>query len=158
MITYREIQTGEEKEVCRLVMDCFNEFVAPGYIKEGVAEFSRYIDPDLMKARIANNHFVILAMDHDNIAGVIEVRNNNHISLFFVKKEYQHQGIGRRLHQLAINKCRNQSREITTIDVHSSPYAVHIYEKLGFVKQSEEQISNGIRYTPLILNLTQISH
>jgi len=153
MITYREIQRGEEINACCLVMDCFNEYVAPGYIKEGVAEFSRYVDPDLMKARIANNHFVILAMDHDNMAGVIEVRNNNHISLFFVKKDHQHQGIGRKLHELAIEKCRTLNPEVTTIDVHSSPYAVHIYQKLGFIKQSEEQISNGIRYTPLILHL-----
>jgi hypothetical protein len=43
--------------------------------------------------------------------------------------------------------------EVKIIDVHSSPYAVHIYEKLGFVKQSEEQIKDGIRFTPLRLKL-----
>jgi ribosomal protein S18 acetylase RimI-like enzyme len=92
-------------------------------------------------------------MNDNDIAGVIEVRDYNHISLFFVKKEYQNRGVGKKLTELAITKCREHQPAATYIDVNSSPYAVHIYEKMGFVKQSEEQIKNGIRFTPLKLTL-----
>jgi ribosomal protein S18 acetylase RimI-like enzyme len=152
-ITYREIRTGEEEQACRLVMDCFNEFVAPGYSDEGVAEFSKYVNPEFTQQRLANNHFIILALDNDVLAGVIEVRNYNHICLFFVRTEYQNKGIGKKLHELAVRKCKLSKPEVAVIEVNSSPYAVHIYEKLGFVKVSEEQISNGIRYTPMTLKL-----
>lgn len=152
-ISYREINKGEEEKVCRLIMDIFSEFIAPGYSDEGINEMTRYVNPDFTRFRLANNHFIILALDNDEIAGVIEARNYNHISLFFVRKEYQNKGIGKKLTELAINKCKTFKPELTVIDVHSSPYAVQIYERLGFVKQSEEQISNGMRFTPLMLKL-----
>jgi GNAT superfamily N-acetyltransferase len=153
-ISYREIHYGEEAEACLLVMGCFHEFVAPGYSQEGIAEFARYVDPESMRLRLVNNHFVIVALDRAAIIGVIEVRNNNHISLFFVNKDYQNRGIGRTLHELAIRKCRASSPDVAVIEVNSSPYAVGIYEKLGFVRLNEEQTTNGMRYTPMALRLT----
>lgn len=33
--------------------------------------------------------------------------------------------------------------------VNSSPYAVEIYRHLGFVPTDTEQITDGIRYTPM---------
>lgn len=35
------------------------------------------------------------------------------------------------------------------ITVNSSPYAVPVYHKLGFVDMDVEQISDGMRYTPM---------
>jgi ribosomal protein S18 acetylase RimI-like enzyme len=152
-ITFREIHEGEEEQVCLLVIDCFNEFVAPGYGKEGIIEFSKYVNPKLTQNRLANNHFIILASDNDRIAGIIEVRDFYHISLFFVRREYQNKGIGKKLSTLAIDKCKVSSPNITFIEVNSSPYAVSIYEKLGFTRTSDEQIVNGIRFTPMILKI-----
>jgi hypothetical protein len=94
-ITYREILKGEEEKACLLVMDCFGEFVAPGYSKEGVIEFSKYVNPKFTQHRLGDDHFIILALDNDVIVGVIEVRNCNHISLFFVGKEYQNKGLAK---------------------------------------------------------------
>jgi predicted GNAT family N-acyltransferase len=151
---YREISKGEEEKACLLVMDCFNEFVAPGYSEEGVLEFSKYVNPKLTGERLAKNHFIILAQDNAEMTGVIEVRDHNHISLFFVKKECQNRGIGRKLLELAIYKCKTARPDVTVIEVNSSPYAVPVYEKFGFVKVSSEQITNGIRYTPMIFKLS----
>jgi Acetyltransferase (GNAT) domain len=95
-ITFREIKSGEEAKACQLVMDSFSEYVAPDYSKEGVNEFSKYVDPLLMQKRLANNHFVLVAVDDGIFVGVFEVRNNNHVSLLFVKKEYQNRGIAKR--------------------------------------------------------------
>ncbi len=152
-IVFREIRQGEEEGVCRLVLDVFNKFVAPGYSAEGVKEMNRYVNPESMRLRLANQHFILLALDVDKIVGAIEARNNSHISLFFVDKKYQNQGIGKTLTELAVNKCRLSRPDIQVIDVNSSPYAVPTYERMGFVKQSEEQITNGMRYTPMALRL-----
>lgn len=152
-ITYREICQGEEENVCQLIIECFNEFVAPGYSEEGIIEFSKYVTPKSTRYRLARNHFILIALDGNLIVGVIEVRNNNHISLFFVRKEYQSQGIGKRLHELAIEKCKTLKPDVNVIDVNSSPYAVPIYEKLGSVKVSDEQIVNGMRFTPMTIKV-----
>lgn len=39
--------------------------------------------------------------------------------------------------------------ELKGVIVNSSPYAVPIYHKLGFVDTDTEQLSDGIRYTPM---------
>ena len=130
-------------------MESFSEFVAPDYKSEGVVEFSKYVSPQLMRRRLANNHFVLLATDEEYFMGIIEVRNYNHISLLFVKKKYQGQGIAKGLLEMAINKCREYNVNLELIEVNSSPFAVGIYEKLGFVKVNAEQVKNGIRFTSM---------
>jgi GNAT superfamily N-acetyltransferase len=152
-IIYREIQKGEEEKTSQLVMECFGEFVAPGYSEEGVNEFSKYVNLTAIDQRLAKNHFIFLALDHNLLVGVIEVRNYDHISLFFVRKGYQKKGIGKKLYKLAINKCKANRPDVEAVEVNSSPYAVSIYEKLGFVKVDVEQITNGIRYTPMVFKL-----
>jgi GNAT superfamily N-acetyltransferase len=153
-LTFREIKTGEEAKACQIVMDSFSEFVAPDYSEEGVNEFSKYVHPLLMQRRLANNHFVLVAVDDAMFVGVIEVRNFNHISLLFVKKEYLGQGIAKKLLEIAITKCKQHNTDIELIEVNSSPFAVGVYQKLGFVKVSGEQIKNGIRFTPMVKRLS----
>ena len=61
-IIYRGIQHGEENEACLMVIDCFNEFIAPGYADVGIMEFLKYVVPDSMQARLAQGNFVIVAL------------------------------------------------------------------------------------------------
>lgn len=42
---------------------------------------------------------------------------------------------------------RDYDRQIFT--VHSSPYAVEVYRHLGFVPTDTEQLTDGLRYTPM---------
>lgn len=57
---------------------------------------------------------------------------------------HQRQGIGRKLW----NFLRENSSS-KTITVNSSPYAVPVYHKLGFIDTDTEQLSDGIRYIPM---------
>jgi len=152
-ITYRKIQKGEENEVCGLVADCFNEFVAPDYVQQGRDEFFKYLNPDSLARHLANEHFILVASCGSTIAGMIEVRQNFHISLLFVKRAYQKRGIARELVKTAIDECRQAKPDVAFIEVNSSPYAVPIYEKLGFIRNNEEQTMNGMRFTPMVLRL-----
>ncbi len=148
-IVFIELEKGEETEACRLVIDCFNDFVAPDYSDEGVKEFLKYVNPSSMQERLAHGHFVLVAVYDSLIVGVIEIRSNNHISLLFVKKEYQRRGIAGRLLELAIQRCIQGDNTTSEIDVNSSPYAVKIYEKLGFTRADAEKLVNGIRFIPM---------
>jgi len=149
----REIHKGEETKACQLVIECFSEFVAPDYGNEGVKEFLKYANPDSMQDRLEHGNFVLVAVVNGLITGVIEVRSNNHVSLLFVKKEYQGRGTATKLLELAIRKCRLAKHDIDYIEVNSSLYAVKIYERLGFIKINTEQLVNGIRFIPMKLQL-----
>jgi len=75
---------------------------------------------------------------------VLATRGNSHIALFFVEPCYQRQGVGRALFTVAKEAC-----VCDTMTVNSSPYAVEIYRRLGFHALSEEQLADGIRFTPM---------
>lgn len=61
-----------------------------------------------------------------------------------MKARYQRQGIGRKLWDFL-----RENSPSNIITVNSSPYAVPIYHKLGFVDTDTEQLSDGMRYTPM---------
>ena len=84
------------------------------------------------------------AFDNDELVGTLAMRDVNHISLFFVKESYHRKGIGKKLFETMKNDYDKHD-----FTVNSSPYAVEIYERLGFQKTDCEQITNGIRYTPM---------
>lgn len=155
-LNYRELHSGEEEKVCELVMDCFDEFIAPEYSQDGIEEFRNYVYPDALGHRLRNtDNFAILAMDEEQVVGVIEVRAYNYISLLFVRKEYHKKGIAKRLIQQAIERCKQYNPSLKMININSSPYTVEIYRRMGFIQTDKEQVLNGIRFIPMECPYTQ---
>lgn len=142
------MQAGEEKAIIDLIMKNYDKNVAGYCSKEGNSIFYDYLNINDLIARNKNDHFTLVTKDNDTITGVIEVRNNNHISLFFVKNDLKGRGIGRQLFNKAVKTIKANS-ETTEITVNSSPNSVMIYQKLGFEKVSKERSFKGIRYTPM---------
>ena len=146
------MEAGEEQQVCDLVVRVFTDFVAPLYSPEGVHEFLTYAaDPDRLRDRLQANHFVLVAELQERIVGAIEIRNNDHISLFFVDGESQRKGIGKELWRRALDICLANRPGLSKITVHSSPNAVAAYRRLGFQAEGPEQTVNGIRFVPMAL-------
>jgi GNAT superfamily N-acetyltransferase len=152
-ISIREMQSGEEDTVSSLIREGFFEFISPLYSEEGREEFLKYIDPGAIRERNRNNHVLYVADDRrqNRIAGIIEIRNFNHISLLFVEKQYQRRGVGRSLLNRAKELCSAQS--VHEITVNASTNAVLAYEAFGFRISGEEKETNGIRYVPMTLIL-----
>ena len=141
-ITYRSVTTNEVSSALELAWRVFLQFEAPEYSKEGVTSFYDSIhNPEFI-----NQLKVYGAFLGEEMVGMLATRSNGaHVALFFVEAKYQGQGIGKQLFGLAV-----KNNEIGTITVNSSPYAVGIYHKLGFVDTNTEQVTDGIRYTPMI--------
>jgi predicted GNAT family N-acyltransferase len=147
------MQAGEESVVCDLVARVFEAFVEPGFSPEGVEEFLGYTEPEALAQRAQDNHFVLVAATGDEIVGMIEVRNHDHVSLLFVDARVHRRGIGRGLVQRALDICLNGRPDLQQIDVNSSLYAVPAYERLGFRQVGPERVENGIRFVPMVLEL-----
>lgn len=94
-ILYRPMKPGEETAVIDLVLEVFDEFVAPQYDNEGVTEFRKYVRADALSDRLKQGNIIELAEFEGKIIGVIEMRENSHIALLFVEKSHQRQGISR---------------------------------------------------------------
>jgi len=84
------------------------------------------------------------------------MRNFNHISLLFVARERQRQGIGRQLLQEVLKIARRYEPELSAVDVHSSPNAVDAYERLGFKAVGPEKLVNGIYFIPMRISIENV--
>jgi len=84
------------------------------------------------------------------------MRDFNHISLLFVAREKQHQGIGRQLLQEALKIARRNEPGLSEVDVHSSPNAVNAYERLGFQAIGPEKLENGISFIPMRMRMENV--
>ncbi|PKM94193.1 MAG: histone acetyltransferase [Firmicutes bacterium HGW-Firmicutes-1] len=145
LIEIHPMQVEDAISVQKLIKVVFDCFVGPDYSVEGVQTFYGFIHPDNIIDRFLNKqHKIFIAKDKDEIVGVIETRDTSHICLLFVHKQYQRKGIAKRLFNKAF---LDSTLELT---VNASPYAVTIYEKLGFTKIAGELIKNGITYIPMI--------
>jgi GNAT superfamily N-acetyltransferase len=153
-IKYQEMKPGEESEISGLVASVFMEFVAPGYAQEGVDEFLSFVTPEKIRGRVqAGESFVLTAKEENALAGIIEIKNIDHVALLFVAKKYHRQGIAKKLFELALARSCSLKPELREVSVNSSPYAVNIYKRLGFKQTGPEQVLNGIRFIPLVCAL-----
>ena len=86
-------------------------------------------------------------------------QHHYHIGLLFVDKNYQRRGIGK---QLILHILKQKDDKPTTVN--ASPYGHEFYKKLGFKDTDVEQVTNGVRYYPMInnyycpLNIDYIAH
>jgi len=142
-MTFRSLIQVETEAALELAWNVFLEYEAADYSHEGVDEFFKSIhDPEFVRKLTFYGAF-----DGEDLVGVLATRSNgDHIALFFVTGKMQGQGIGRTLFELALKN--NTSGKMT---VNSSPYAVEIYRHFGFVHTNTEQVTNGIRFTPMEL-------
>lgn len=137
----RELTQIEKKDALSLVWNVFLKFEAPDYTAEGVQTFHDFIRNE----EVTNRLTMYGAFKKGLLVGVVATRSaGNHISLFFVHSEFHRQGIGTHLFKEVVK--RSASNKIT---VNSSPYAVEVYHRLGFVNTDTEQQTDGMRYTPM---------
>lgn len=137
----RQLESFEIEEAVSLIWEVFLQFEAPDYSDEGIRSFKEFIENE----EILKTLEFFGAFEQDELKGVIATNENRkHICCFFVKAKYHRQGIGRKLWEYVL---KHSSRNVFTVN--SSPYAVPVYHKLGFTDTDTEQLSDGMRYTPM---------
>lgn len=144
-MTICELNADKLDKALKLVWNVFLQFEAPEYSAEGVEEFHQSIrNPEFLATLRTYGAF-----QNGRLIGVIATRSGGgHIALFFVDGAHQRQGTGRALFERV---C--QDNPFDTMTVNSSPYAVPIYHRLGFTDTDVEQVTNGLRYTPMICQI-----
>ncbi len=156
-ISYRIMEPAEAASVSRLVRASFDEFIGPEYTQQGVGEFYQYVEPEALEQRTQADHFVLVAVADERPIGMIEIRQNNHVALLFVDKQYQHHGIAKELLRRALAEARTKTQNLERVTVNSSRYGVPAYEKLGFRQTGPERTVNGIVFIQMAKRLEGLS-
>lgn len=148
-IVYRPMEPADAEAVSRLIVDVFTEVIEPEHTDEGRSEFLRYVRPDALVERTRSNHFVLVALARERPAGVIELRDNDHVSLLFVDTRHQRRGIARELLARALAVARPARPGLDRVTVNTSRFGVPAYERLGFRQTGPERTVNGIVFIPM---------
>lgn len=135
-------------EIARLIQDSFDAFVAPDYSPEGVEFFQSISSVDEYSRRLREGNPAWIKRGVDGGAdGYIEIRDGHHVARFFVAPDRIGIGIGKALHAIAEAHCRTVGEGKMT--VYSSPFAVRVYERLGYVRTGDDLVINGMRTIPM---------
>lgn len=148
----RPLRDGEEIFICNLVVRTFNEFIAPEFTEEGVEEFFKYSNPRAFKKRTESGYFSMVSEIDGQLAGMIEIKENRHISMLYVDKSFHRNGIASELIRNSMDILANSS----DITVNSSRYAVPFYEKLGFIQFEEEKTIYGVIHIPMMVSSKEL--
>lgn len=133
-----------------LVWQVFEECDAKDYEEMGRKTFRHFIGQENMEEMMRSGEMVFFgAYESNRLIGVIAMRSGFHISLLFVDKPYQRQGVAKRLVRRAAVYCMENNPELKYITVNSSPAGRAAYAAMGFEALSPEQKKEGMRYTPM---------
>ena len=144
------VTKSDLKKALELVNRVFAEFVAADYSEQGKASFEAYLKNKYEEtlADINSGHKKLWAYYRGGeIVGVISTRDISHISLMFVERRHHRKGIARELFHTVLDEVRKTSE--ARITVNSSPYAVPVYERLGFTQTGAQQEKDGIIFVPM---------
>ena len=145
MIEIKQLVNNEKDEALLFAKRIFIESEDESYSKEGIETFCNFVD----NKKITKSFKVYGAFEDNILKGLIATdRRKRHINLFFVSKDSQGKGIGKKLMSVIVNNNEN-----SYITVNSSRYGVPIYERLGFIKIEEEKEQDGLKFTPMKLVL-----
>ncbi len=115
---------------------------------EGRDSFFRFItDHELRESFLSGEYPVLVAHIGDEIVGVAAIRYRNHLSLLFVDREHQRQGLGKALMTAVIESVRDAGERYMSVQAVSD--AVNFYRKMGFHSVRPEREFSGIRVTDM---------
>lgn len=152
-ILIKKYQSGQEEKISQFIKTVYDEFVAKDYSKEGNDFFYDWIQPSKIAERQGKQINIWLAFADMKLVGMIEIRENQFISLLFVDKNYQGQGIAKKLFNESLKEIVERNLMLETFYVHASPYSIPVYKKMGFIETGSMQEENGIKYLPMELKI-----
>lgn len=152
-IKIERYKNGQEIMIYYLIKRVYDEFVAIDYSEEGNQFFYNWIQPAKIAERQSNQINIWVAVKGLELIGMIEIRDNKYISLLFVEKEYQGQGVAKRLFDEALKEIIRRDSKLDKFYVHASPYSMPIYKKMGFVETDNMQEENGMKYVPMEMSI-----
>lgn len=149
----RFVNCEEWEDAMALAWKTFLEFEGDVYSPEGIRNFEDFITDSALKRRFLMGAYQMMAAyDGSRLVGMISMRNEKHISLLFVDKDYHRRGIGRAL-VMAMGAYVRQELGHMQLTVNASPYGVGFYHSLGFFDLGPQKQQDGIIFTPMLLHL-----
>lgn len=119
----------------------------------GAEAFLETVSPHAIRGCLSSPDYVYRVAEEDGvIVGVVAVRESRHLYHLFVAPDGQRRGLARRLWTRAM-RAAVRAGNPGEFTVNSTPFAVPVYERFGFVATGPRVEANGIAFVPMRLVL-----
>jgi GNAT superfamily N-acetyltransferase len=149
-IDLRPFELADAEAVSAMVRQVFDEHVAASFERAGIDEMHHHVAPEAIVER-ARTHRTLVAWQENVIVGVIEVHDEDHVSMLFVRTSHMGQGIATALMTRAIEMCKAAGCQKMTVN--AALNAQSFYARLGFEPTDEPQRIHGFAYVPMAKTL-----
>ena len=152
----RQVTAEDIRPAFDLLSRVFMEYEAPGYDIEAIEWFQKDLTYKQTQADIwlSGSRLMFVALDNDNLIGMIDAKENGHIQHMGVDGDYHRQGIGTELMNHAV--CALKLRGLDKLTLDSSPYGLPFYLNYGFLPAGTEQKKDGFVFTPMVYEPKEI--
>lgn len=152
-LTFSQATAADYPQIVALVKKVFDATVGVNYTPQGREAFYRHIELDAFTKRQTGDCLTFVAKDGEKVIGMLELKNYQQLSLFYVDQAYQHQGIGRHLLADAVAAGQAHNPQLKELAVKTSIFACPIYQGLGFTMTGESEEQNGVQFTKMTKTL-----
>lgn len=141
MITIREYTENDAEPVGKLIAETYSRFnlaqLSPDELKLALGPFEyAWSDDQTHKEKIASmirTEWVFVAVDEDEIVGILRGRKERLASLF-VRDDHHRQGVARKLVERFEEECQKYAPMV--IRLSATVYAVPFYLQMGYKKST----------------------
>jgi GNAT superfamily N-acetyltransferase len=148
----RPMAQADIRAAARLLRQLALEFIVHDSAPEDASTFVRENDEDGIRGYVARGYVYHVAMEGEELAGFIAVRDRSHLFHLFVAKRWHGQGVARQLWEVA-REAELAAGNPGVFTVNSSRFAQPVYESFGFVPTAPMQCVRGLRFRPMQLTL-----
>jgi ribosomal protein S18 acetylase RimI-like enzyme len=150
-ISIRVATIDDAESISQLVTALAREYIACDLSAEGAIRLLNSLSAESIRSYFEADYKYYVAESGSELAGVVATRDDRHLYHLFVATPFQRRGLARRLWQVAQAPCLAAgTREFT---VNSSRNAVAVYERFGFLRQSESQDTGGVISVPMTMTI-----
>ncbi len=135
--TIRSSQPEDAEMASALIQQSFIQLVGPDWEAHAVATFLAETSGECVRELISKAAFTAVAEVQGQLVGFILMPSPALIGLLFVKPDFLRKGIAKSLWQAARRHVETTSKEVKTVELNSTPFAVAAYKALGFYPISE---------------------
>ncbi len=147
-IAFRNAVPNDLKELQQLFIDTVSSVCKADYNAEQIKEWTSSIENKSRWSEIISKQFVLVAQLTDKIVGFATLDKGVYIYLFYVHKDFQGQGIARKLYAKIEEEAKRQEQTELTCDV--SKTARPFFRKVGFEVIKEQIV---VRQNVELINL-----
>ena len=161
-LEFRKMLSGQGKEVCAMVWKALKitkedeespSLSLNGFSQQGQVAFERYVSPEAIELRSQMGYVHELAYVSGSLAGVIETRGADRITMLYIHPDYTNKGLGSRLIARAALRCSKVAPRVKQLTVYATDDTVDFYERVGFLRSGPRKDVGGIFSTPYKLPL-----